>query len=49
VDALSRPVDPWWRASRINPAVDSYNFVSVTFGTPAGAYNLDKIDRIDGR
>jgi DNA/RNA-binding domain of Phe-tRNA-synthetase-like protein len=42
VDALSRRLTRDGRLPRISPAVDAYNLVSVRFGTPAGAFDLDR-------
>lgn len=43
VDALGRRLAKKGTLSRINPAVDSYNAVSVRHGLPAGAFDLDHI------
>jgi DNA/RNA-binding domain of Phe-tRNA-synthetase-like protein len=43
VDALSRRMAKSGVLPRINGAVDSYNYVSVTFGTPAGAFDLSRL------
>jgi DNA/RNA-binding domain of Phe-tRNA-synthetase-like protein len=40
VDALRRRLARSGRLPRINPAVDCYNLVSVSFGVPAGAFDL---------
>ena len=39
IDALSRRLRRGGQLPRINPAVDAYNLVSVTFGVPAGAFD----------
>jgi DNA/RNA-binding domain of Phe-tRNA-synthetase-like protein len=44
VDALSRRLRRSGRLPRINPAVDAYNLISVTHGTPAGAFDLTAVD-----
>ncbi|MFH8347597.1 B3/4 domain-containing protein [Streptomyces sp. NPDC018045] len=43
VDALGRRVAKKGSLPRINPAVDSYNVVSVRHGLPAGAFDLDHV------
>ncbi|MFF3563659.1 B3/4 domain-containing protein [Streptomyces sp. NPDC002574] len=43
VDALGRRMAKKGVLPRINPAVDSYNAVSVRHGLPAGAFDLDHI------
>ncbi|RDD85043.1 B3/4 domain-containing protein [Streptomyces parvulus] len=43
VDALGRRMAKKGTLPRINPAVDSYNTVSVRHGLPAGAFDLDQI------
>ncbi|WP_301128580.1 B3/B4 domain-containing protein [Streptomyces cacaoi] len=43
VDALGRRLAKKGALPRINPAVDSYNTVSVTHGLPAGAFDLDRV------
>ncbi|MEU1216392.1 phenylalanine--tRNA ligase beta subunit-related protein [Streptomyces sp. NPDC005790] len=43
VDALGRRMAKKGTLPRINPAVDSYNTVSVRHGLPAGAFDLDHI------
>lgn len=43
VDALLRRLDRTGALPRINPAVDAYNLVSVRFGVPAGAFDLDRV------
>lgn len=44
LDALSRRIAKSGAFPRINPAVDTYNYVSVLFGTPAGAFDLSAFD-----
>ncbi|WP_333778697.1 B3/B4 domain-containing protein [Streptomyces sp. IBSBF 3136] len=44
VDALGRRLAKNGSLPRINPAVDSYNAVSVRHGLPAGAFDLDRVD-----
>jgi DNA/RNA-binding domain of Phe-tRNA-synthetase-like protein len=44
LDALSRRIAKTGKFPRINPAVDAYNYVSVLFGTPAGAFDQTLID-----
>ncbi len=39
IDALSRRLTRSGQLPRINPAVDAYNLISVTFGVPAGAFD----------
>jgi DNA/RNA-binding domain of Phe-tRNA-synthetase-like protein len=39
IDALSRRLTRNGQLPRINPAVDAYNLISVTFGVPAGAFD----------
>ncbi|MEU4084378.1 B3/B4 domain-containing protein [Streptomyces aureus] len=43
VDALGRRLAKKGTLPRINPAVDSYNAVSVRHGLPAGALDLDHV------
>ncbi|MFF5103434.1 B3/4 domain-containing protein [Streptomyces sp. NPDC000134] len=43
VDALGRRLAKKGTLPRINPAVDSYNCVSVRHGLPAGAFDLDRV------
>ncbi|MFG2881849.1 B3/4 domain-containing protein [Streptomyces sp. NPDC048297] len=43
VDALGRRFLKKGTLPRINPAVDSYNTVSVRHGLPAGAFDLDHV------
>ncbi|MFE9889645.1 B3/4 domain-containing protein [Streptomyces scopuliridis] len=43
VDALGRRLAKKGTLPRINPAVDSYNAVSVQHGLPAGAFDLDHV------
>ncbi|MDG9701963.1 B3/4 domain-containing protein [Streptomyces sp. DH37] len=43
VDALGRRMAKRGTLPRINPAVDSYNAVSVRHGLPAGAFDLDRV------
>ncbi|NUP53369.1 MAG: hypothetical protein HOW97_39515 [Catenulispora sp.] len=43
VDALGRRLAKKGELPRINPAVDSYNVVSVRHGLPAGAFDLDRV------
>ncbi|WP_225077497.1 B3/4 domain-containing protein [Streptomyces sp. CoT10] len=43
VDALGRRMTKKGVLPRINPAVDSYNSVSVRHGLPAGAFDLDHV------
>ncbi|MFI5799961.1 B3/4 domain-containing protein [Streptomyces sp. NPDC051677] len=43
VDALGRRFAKKGTLPRINPAVDSYNSVSVRHGLPAGAFDLDHV------
>ncbi|MGP3776897.1 B3/B4 domain-containing protein [Streptomyces sp. SDT5-1] len=43
VDALGRRLAKKGALPRINPAVDSYNVVSVRHGLPAGAFDLDHV------
>ncbi|WP_030690516.1 B3/4 domain-containing protein [Streptomyces globisporus] len=43
VDALGRRLAKRGALPRINPAVDSYNVVSVRHGLPAGAFDLDHV------
>ncbi|MFI1759961.1 B3/4 domain-containing protein [Streptomyces sp. NPDC020571] len=43
VDALGRRLAKKGDLPRINPAVDSYNAVSVRHGLPAGAFDLDRV------
>lgn len=44
VDALSRRVARDRKLPRINPVVDAYNLVSLRYGLPAGAFDLDVVD-----
>ncbi|MCP9985562.1 hypothetical protein LUX01_01440 [Streptomyces sudanensis] len=44
VDALGRRLAKKGTLPRVNPAVDSYNAVSVRHGLPAGAFDLDHVD-----
>ncbi|MEU9332328.1 phenylalanine--tRNA ligase beta subunit-related protein [Streptomyces sp. NPDC048290] len=44
VDALGRRMAKKGDLPRINPAVDSYNSVSVRHGLPAGAFDLDQVE-----
>ncbi|GGI98955.1 hypothetical protein GCM10011581_40230 [Saccharopolyspora subtropica] len=43
VDALGRRLAKRGTLPRINPAVDTYNAVSVRHGLPAGAFDLDHV------
>ncbi|MFJ8778754.1 B3/4 domain-containing protein [Streptomyces sp. NPDC102476] len=43
VDALGRRLAKKGTLPRVNPAVDSYNAVSVRHGLPAGAFDLDHV------
>jgi len=43
VDALGRRLAKKGTLPRINPAVDSYNAVSVQHALPAGAFDLDRV------
>ncbi|MEU5076795.1 phenylalanine--tRNA ligase beta subunit-related protein [Streptomyces asoensis] len=43
VDALGRRMAKKGTLPRINPAVDSYNAVSVLHGLPSGAFDLDHV------
>ncbi|PVE13001.1 B3/4 domain-containing protein [Streptomyces scopuliridis] len=43
VDALGRRLAKKGALPRINPAVDSYNAVSVHHGLPAGAFDVDHV------
>ncbi|MGW0781580.1 B3/B4 domain-containing protein [Streptomyces sp. NPDC002913] len=43
VDALGRRLAKKGSLPRINPAVDSYNTVSVRHGLPAGAFDLGRV------
>ncbi|MEU8353320.1 MULTISPECIES: B3/4 domain-containing protein [unclassified Streptomyces] len=43
VDALGRRLAKKGSLPRINPAVDTYNAVSVRHGLPAGAFDLDHV------
>lgn len=43
VDALGRRLGKKGTLPRINPAVDSYNAVSVRHGLPSGAFDLDHV------
>ncbi|OKK03853.1 hypothetical protein AMK26_20890 [Streptomyces sp. CB03234] len=47
VDALGRRLAKKGALPRVNPAVDSYNAVSVRNGLPAGAFDLD-LDHVTG-
>ncbi|WP_031513304.1 B3/4 domain-containing protein [Streptomyces sp. NRRL F-5123] len=50
VDALTRRLSRNGVLPRISGAVDAYNVVCVTFGTPAGAFDLDRLsERVDIR
>jgi DNA/RNA-binding domain of Phe-tRNA-synthetase-like protein len=42
-DALGRRLAKSGRLPRINGAVDSYNYVSVKFGTPTGAFDMNRL------
>lgn len=44
LDALSRRIAKTGQFPRINSAVDTYNYVSVLFGVPAGAFDQTLID-----
>jgi DNA/RNA-binding domain of Phe-tRNA-synthetase-like protein len=44
VAALRRRLARSGRLPRINPAVDAYNLVSATFGVPAGAFDLRRVE-----
>ena len=44
IDALSRRLRKRGTLPRISPAVDAYNLISVTHGTPAGAFDLRDLD-----
>lgn len=44
VDALSRRLGRDHKLPRINSAVNAYNYISVVFGTPAGAFDLGQLD-----
>jgi DNA/RNA-binding domain of Phe-tRNA-synthetase-like protein len=44
VDALRRRLARSGRLPRINAAVDCYNLVSVSYGVPAGALDLDAVE-----
>jgi DNA/RNA-binding domain of Phe-tRNA-synthetase-like protein len=44
VDALGRRLARTGRLPRINPAVDSYNLVSVTHAVSVGAFDLDHVE-----
>ncbi|MEV6026656.1 phenylalanine--tRNA ligase beta subunit-related protein [Streptomyces sp. NPDC052036] len=46
VDALGRRLAKKGTLPRINPAVDSYNAVSVRHGLPAGAFDLDHVSGV---
>ncbi|MEX0173295.1 B3/B4 domain-containing protein [Streptomyces sp. LMG1-1-1.1] len=48
VDALGRRLAKKGALPRINPAVDSYNAVSVRHGLPAGAFDLDHVSGVVG-
>ncbi|WP_110082094.1 B3/B4 domain-containing protein [Actinokineospora spheciospongiae] len=43
VDALSRRLTKNAKLPRINSAVNAYNLISVLYGAPSGAFDLDKI------
>ncbi|GGQ19891.1 B3/B4 domain-containing protein [Streptomyces roseolilacinus] len=43
VDALGRRLAKKGALPRVNPAVDTYNAVSVRHGLPAGAFDLDRV------
>ncbi|MFE9832394.1 B3/4 domain-containing protein [Streptomyces halstedii] len=43
VDALGRRFAKKGTLPRVNPAVDAYNAVSVRYGLPAGAFDLDHV------
>ncbi|WP_457029715.1 B3/B4 domain-containing protein [Kitasatospora sp. P5_F3] len=43
VDALGRRLTKKGTLPRINPAVDSYNAISVRHALPAGAFDLDQV------
>lgn len=43
VDALGRRLAKKGALPRINPAVDTYNAVSVRHGLPAGAFDLERV------
>ncbi|MFF8726609.1 B3/4 domain-containing protein [Streptomyces sp. NPDC015171] len=43
VDALGRRLAKKGALPRVNPAVDAYNTVSVRYGLPAGAFDLDHV------
>jgi len=43
LDALSRRLRKNGHLPRINSAVDAYNMICVTYGTPAGAFDLDAL------
>jgi DNA/RNA-binding domain of Phe-tRNA-synthetase-like protein len=43
LDALSRRMAKSGVLPRISGAVDAYNYVSVNFGTPAGAFDLSRL------
>jgi DNA/RNA-binding domain of Phe-tRNA-synthetase-like protein len=43
LDALSRRLRKNGHLPRINSAVDAYNVICVTYGTPAGAFDLDAL------
>ncbi|URM88893.1 hypothetical protein LUW75_01380 [Streptomyces sp. MRC013] len=44
VDALGRRLAKKGALPRVNPAVDSYNAVSVRHGLSAGAFDLDRVE-----
>jgi DNA/RNA-binding domain of Phe-tRNA-synthetase-like protein len=44
VDALGRRLTRQGKLPRINSAVDTYNLISVAFGVPAGAFDIDRVD-----
>ncbi len=43
LDALSRRLARSGVVPRVNPAVDAYNLVSLTFGVPAGGFDADTL------
>nr|WP_277349709.1 phenylalanine--tRNA ligase beta subunit-related protein [Planosporangium thailandense] len=47
LDALSRRLAKSGTLPRVHPAVDAYNLISVSYGTPAGAFDLDRLDGED--
>jgi len=44
LDALSRRMRKTGSLPRISPAVDAYNLISVTHGTPAGAFDMASLN-----